>query len=245
MERLRQRILHRYPDVKINYFNDVMNRCSDTNKLLTVLSNLRKDVDRFIIIENTNYTVFREFAYKLFDEDVLLNKRLKRYRFIIIRGEGSAISMNVHDELEFILKHVCGQKHTECNICCNEFQGECVNCYHCKNDICFTCAQQLFDTTAYWCPFCGYHYLYPQLGKPSDIEQDASELEFQIRRMMQQCKSHITDNTGKLKQHTMLIGLPFETCAKFHQWGAKIADFDEDYLQNMKNVEISNCEGVL
>ena len=237
MEKLRQRILHRYPEVKISYFNDVIATCSDTNKLLTLLSHMRKDNDRFIIIENVNKNTFRDYAFKLLGQQALLNKRVNDYRFIIIRGEATAISMNVHEELEFILKQVLSQqRQSECRICYNEINGERVTCYHCKNEICFTCAQQLFDTTVYWCGFCGHHYLYPQLGKPSNIEQDVTELEFQIRRMTQQCRSYITDSDGKLIQHTKLIGLPLETCARFYQLGATIADFDEEYLQNMRNV---------
>ena len=49
MEKLSQRILHIYPEVKISYFSDVIAACSDTNNLLTLLSNMRKDKDRFII----------------------------------------------------------------------------------------------------------------------------------------------------------------------------------------------------
>ena len=241
MEKLRQRILHRYPEVKISYFNDVIAACSDTNKLFTLLSHMRKDKDRFIIIENINKTTFRDYAFKLLGQQTLLNQRVNEYRFIIMRGEAIAISRNVHEELEFILKQVLKQRQSECRICYNEINGERVTCYHCKNEICFTCAQQLFDTTAYWCGFCGHHYLYPNLGKPSDIDQDVTELEFHIRRMTQQCISYITDSEGKLIQHTSLIGLPLETCARFHQLGATIADFDEDYLQNISNVTKDKC----
>ena len=119
--------------------------------------------------------------------------------------------------------------------------GERVVCYHCKNASCSTCAKQLFDTTPYWCGFCGHHYLYPQLGKPSDIEQAVTELECPIKRMTQQCISFITDSDGKLITRTSLIGLPLETCARFYQLGASIADFDEDYLQNISNVTKDKC----
>ena len=54
--------------------------------------------------------------------------------------------------------------------------------------------------------------------------------------MMRQCKPYITDSHGILKQHTLLMGLPIETCAAFHQLGATIAEFDEDYFRNMGNV---------
>ena len=61
MEKLRQLILYRYPNVQISYFNDVISKCKDTNKLLTLLSNMRKDSDRFIIIEHLRTNTFREF----------------------------------------------------------------------------------------------------------------------------------------------------------------------------------------
>ena len=76
MEKLRQRILHRYPEVKISYFNDVIAACSDTNKLFTLLSHMRKDKDRFIIIENINKTTFRDYAFKLLGQQTLLNQRV-------------------------------------------------------------------------------------------------------------------------------------------------------------------------
>ena len=151
-----------------------------------------------------------------------------------------AISKDDHDELDFILKHVLASRQPECHICYNEIEPEGVVCYHCKNEICLNCAQQLFDTTAYWCAFCGHHYIYPNLGKPSNIQQDVTELEFNIRRMIQQCKSYITDSDGKLKSQTTLIGLPMETCVRFHQLGATIADFDEGYLHNIDNITITN-----
>ena len=238
MERLRQRILYIYPDVKINYFNDVIDKCSDTTKLLTLLSNLRKNDDRFIIIEHLKTNTFREFANKLLGDDERINKGLNDYSFIIMRSKAISISMDDPDELDFILKQVLNKKQTECHICYDEMIGECVRCYHCKSDICFTCAQKLFDTTAYWCGFCGHHYLFQNLGKPRDIEQDVTELEFHIRQLIQQCKQHITDSHGKLLPHTIYIGLPVETCGMFHGMGATIADFDEDYLQNMKNVDV-------
>ena len=118
-------------------------------------------------------------------------------------------------------------------------KGQRIDCYHCKNEVCLTCAQQLFDTTPDLCPSCGRHYLYPQLGKPGDIERDTAELEFHIQRMIQQCKSYITDSNGKLKQHTLLMGLPIEMRTMFRHLSATIAEFDEDYMQNMDNISIN------
>ena len=202
MEKLRQRLLHRYPELKISYFNDVISKCKDTNILLTLLSNMRKHEDRFIIIENINKNIFREFAHQLIGDGEKINKMLKSYEFIIIRGEATSISSDDNDELEFILKQVFDKLQPDCHICYNQIEKERITCYHCKNEICLTCAQELFETTAYWCPFCGHHYIYPQLGKPSNIEQDMTELEFHLKRMIQQCKSYITDRDGKLTPHT-------------------------------------------
>ena len=87
MERLRQRILFRYPDVKLSVFNDVIDKCSDTNKLLELLTKMREDVDRFIIIEHLNKNTFSELARKLIGDDKRMNKRMYSYKFIIVRGE--------------------------------------------------------------------------------------------------------------------------------------------------------------
>ena len=65
MEKLKQRILYRYSDVKISCFNDVMDKCSDTNKLFDILTKMREDSDRFIIIEHLNTNAFRQFACRL------------------------------------------------------------------------------------------------------------------------------------------------------------------------------------
>jgi hypothetical protein len=83
------------------------------------------------------------------------------------------------------------------------------------------------------------------LGKPGDIELDTTDLDFQIKHMMQQCKSYFTDNHGKSKPLTLLMGLPVETRVAFHQLGATIADFDEDYYRNMGNVSIKKYKAQL
>ena len=79
MEKLRQRILYRYPGVNISYFNDVMNKCSDTNKLSELLNKMREDLDRFIIIEHLNTNTFRELARKLLGDDKRINKIMNSY----------------------------------------------------------------------------------------------------------------------------------------------------------------------
>ena len=79
MEKLKQRILYRYSDVKISCFNDVMDTCSDTNKLLDLLTKMREDSDRLVIIEHLNTNTFREFARKLLGDDERINKKLKSY----------------------------------------------------------------------------------------------------------------------------------------------------------------------
>ena len=113
-----------------------------------------------------------------------------------------------------------------------------VACYHCKSEICLTCAQQLFETTVYWCGFCGHHCLFPDLGEPSNIDHDITELEFHIRRMMQQFKPQITNSHGKLLS-TAYIGLSFEICAELYGMGATITDFNKNYLDRLSNVKIS------
>ena len=167
------------------------------------------------------------------------------YTFII-RRRNVAISRDDDDDLAFILKQICDKRQSECSICYNDMvKNKRINCYHCRNDICLNCAQQIFDTTAYWCPFCSHHYIYPQLAKPGNIELDTTYLDFHIKRMMIQCKSYITDNHGKLKPLTLLMGLPAETCAAFYQLGARIAEFDEDHYRNMGNVTIKKYKAQL
>ena len=156
-----------------------------------------------------------------------------------MRGGNVALSRDDDDELNFTLKQVCDKRQSERHICYNDMKNsKRISCYHCRNEICLTCAPKLYDTTPYWCPFCGHHYIYPQLGKPGDIERDTTDLDFHIQHMMLQRKSYITDSNGKLKPHTLSMGLPIETCAVFHHLGATIAEFDEDYFRNMGNVSI-------
>ena len=77
-------------------------------------------------------------------------------------------------------------------------------------------------------------------AKPGNIELDTTELGYHIKRMIQQCKSYITDSKGKVKPVTLLMGLLlFETCAIFHEIGATIAEFDEDYYRKIGNVSIN------
>ena len=59
MEKLKQRVLFRYPDVKISCFNDVIDKCSDTSKLLELVTKMRENSDRFIIVERLNTNTFR------------------------------------------------------------------------------------------------------------------------------------------------------------------------------------------
>ena len=147
---------------------------------------MRQDSDRFIIIEHLNTNTFREFACELLGDDERIAKIMNSYKFTKMRVRNNAISRDDDDELEFILKQVYDKRQSECYLCYNDMKNsKWIRCYHCRNEICLTCAHQFFDTTSYRCPFCGHQYIYHQLSKPGDIERDMTDLESHFQHMMQ------------------------------------------------------------
>ena len=150
---------------------------------------------------------------------------------MLIRGDKTAITLGNQDEIEFILKHTLTDIQKECVICCNDFNdGERLSCYHCKNAICLTCAQTLFDTTPFWCGYCGHHYLFPQIAKAKDIDTNTETLDDYLVYLIRHEKHHVLNGAGQLHK-TCWISLAPNVLARLDFYGAIVVDtFDEELL---------------
>jgi hypothetical protein len=239
MQRLAIQINNRYPEAKIAYFNNIANGQIDFDTLLLLLSKMRMDENRFIIIEKIDKKQFYKFAKSLFD-----SKHTERgmlvYNFILIRGKSTALAVGDPKEIEFILKQSLGDMQNECAICCNDLKldDNAVHCYHCRNKMCLKCAQTLFDTTLYWCPFCCHHLLLPQIAKPRDVDDAMEELDEYLAYIIQHEKHNICDKTGRIHV-THWIGVSVETLTKFKFYGATIVDtFQTEYIHALPNAII-------
>ena len=115
MERLKQIVLDRYPDVKITYFNDVATHCKSFKQQIQLVEQLSKNKNRKAIIERDNNIRFNKLAKEIIGE--LNSTHLIFSRFILLRGNAKAISMNRLDELKRIVKHILFFKTRECGIC--------------------------------------------------------------------------------------------------------------------------------
>jgi hypothetical protein len=206
---------------------------------MKALEQMRQDSSMFIVIERQSKIRFNKFATEIIGVDRLAGTRLNDYQFIIISGEKVSISTNNREELRFILKQVFKDYECECVICYREIKdAERQSCYHCRNPICMNCAQTLFDTTAYWCVICGRHYLFPELGKPKDINIDLEVLDVNIKRVIQKYKPRLTDEQGNLHPMTQYTELVPELKEVFKDLGATINDdFDGHYLSRMSNCQ--------
>ena len=165
MEKLKQILLDRYPNININYFNDVAPHCKNIKQQLILINNLRKDDNRVVIIERSSNIRFNKLARELIGE--LDSTSLNDYCFILLRGPAKAIAMNDLPELNHIVKHVLCPIKSDCGICYNTTTDDVTGCYHCKTLFCMSCAQRLYDTTLYFCPYCCNHLIFPELCKPS------------------------------------------------------------------------------
>ena len=79
MEKLVQRALYGYSEVKISRCNDIMDKSADRNKLFDLLTKMREDSYRCITLEHLDTSTFREFACKLLGDDKRTKNRLNTY----------------------------------------------------------------------------------------------------------------------------------------------------------------------
>jgi hypothetical protein len=243
MDRIVRTIVYRYPDAKITEFNKIAQTHIEFDKLITLLNKLRMDENRFVIIDKkTNKKRFEKFVKSLFGPKVP-TEDLPLYNVILTRGDKTAITIGEQDEIDFILKHTLTDVETECVLCCNDIDinatvyHERIRCYHCRNSICVTCAQTLFDTTLFWCPFCGHHYIFPQIAKPTDIDIDTETLDDYLTYIIRHEKHHIVNDEGQLYK-TFWISLAPNVLVKFALYGATVVDtFDEEFLPCITNVK--------
>ena len=145
MERLKQIILNRYPDINISYFNDVATHCKKFKQQLLLIEQLCKDENRTVIIERNSNVRFNKLANEIIGG--LDSTSLNDYRFILLRSKAKAISMNWLDELQHIVKHILFPMKQECGVCYKriaEEDDDVVGCYPCKSLTCIGCAQRLY-----------------------------------------------------------------------------------------------------
>ena len=233
MDRLKQIILNRYPSVNITYFNDVASGCNNFKQQLLLIEKLCKDQNTIVIIERSNNIRFNKLAQELIGE--LDSTSLNDYCFILLRGPAKAIAMNWLHELQYIVKHVLCPMKSECGICYNYIVDEATCCYHCKTMFCMDCAQHLYDTTSYFCPYCCNHLIFPELCKPSGDYHEY--LEYVIRELMEPATID-----GKVRYDMCVIALPPHTIDMLCKLGAsRNNNFDEVFLERMAN-SITTCK---
>lgn len=233
MDRLKQIILNRYPDVNISYFNDVASRCKHFKQQLRLIESLCKDNNRVIVIERSSNIRFNKLAQELIGE--LDSTYLNDYCFILLRGPAKAIAMNWLHELQYIVKHVLCPMTSECGICYNYIADEATCCYHCKTMFCMDCAQHLYDTTLYVCPYCCNHLIYPELCKPSGEYHEC--LEYLIRELMVPATID-----GKVRPDMCVAELPSHTIDKLCELGAsRNSNFEVPFLERMAH-STTNCK---
>ena len=93
--------------------------------------------------------------------------------------------------------------------------------------MCVGCAQHLFNTTAYLCPYCCIHLVYPELCKPAG-EYNA-ELDSYIKLLM---RPAISD--GLVPPITYVAALHPSTIRKLCELGAsRNNDFAEHFVECM------------
>ena len=119
-------MLDRYPNININYFNDVAPHCKNIKQQLILINNLRKDDNRVVIIERSSNIRFNKLARELIGE--LDSTSLNDYCFILLRGPAKAIAMNDLPELNHIVKHVLCPIKCDCGICYNTTTDDVTGC---------------------------------------------------------------------------------------------------------------------
>ena len=144
--------------------------------------------------------------------------------------------MNWLDELKHIVKHILFHMKQECGVCYNRIAEDegLVGCYHCKTMMCVSCAQHLFETTAYWCPYCCNRVIYPELCKPSG--EYNTELDHYIKLLM---KHAIPDDLVQPIAH--VAALRPCTIDKLCDLGvSRNSNFDEHFVERMAmNTKVS------
>lgn len=202
MCKLHSQIKQRYPDNKIINFNNKISQCKSYKQQLKLLGKLRADNNVFITIERACNIKFNKFVLDLYnDSDHDIDASLaNKFCYLIIRGEKTALLNTNQDEIQSTLKHLFYDDPHECGLCCNEFisDDDVFTCYHCKASMCVTCAQHLFDTTSFFCPWCATHLFFPEISKPYDCED---ELDFALKKLMAIC---VPD--GQLNNTDIAIG---------------------------------------
>ena len=136
--------------------------------------------------------------------------------------------MNRLDELQYIVKHIRCPMARECGICYNRIaDGEdVIACYHCKSMMCICCSQHLFNITAYWCPYCRNHLIYPETCKPSEYN---AELDDCIKLLMEPLTSN-----GILPPMTHVASLHPRTIDELCELGAsRNNNFDGHFVTRM------------
>ena len=228
MNELHSLIKHRYPDTHIINFNDKSLQCKNYKHQMRLLNNLRTNDNTFITIERASNIKFNKFAIELSGEygdeiDVSIANNLC---LIIIRGKKVALLDAEQYEIPSILKHLFHDISHECGLCCNDFTSDNAEfkCYHCKSSMCGTCAQRLFDTTSFWCPYCQTHLLFPEISRPYECHD---ELDSTLNQLMDGFTK-----VGKLNMNTVKLGkLPTDTLHLLSELGARINSYvDLDYM---------------
>jgi len=234
MERLKQIILSRYPNIKISVFNEVATHCKSFKQQIQLIEQLCKHENRIVIIERNSNIRFNKLANELIGE--LSSTGLNSYRFILLREKAKAISMNCLDELQYIVKHILCPITQECGVCYNRIADgdDVIVCYHCKSLLCICCSQHLYNTTAYWCPYCCNHLIYPEICKPSQYN---AELDDCMRLIMEP----IAPN-GILPPMTYVASLHTDTIDKLCKLGASRNNNFSEYFVKRRAVDIKMRE---
>ena len=123
-----------------------------------------------------------------------------------------SVAMNWLQELQYIVKHVLCHMKSECGVCYNCIAEEATCCYHCKTMFCMVCAQHLYDTTLYFCPYCCNHVMFPELCKPSGESHEY--LDYVIRELMELATIH-----GKVRPDMCVAELPSHTIDQLYEVG--------------------------
>jgi len=145
--------------------------------------------------------------------------------------------MNWLDELQHIVKHILFPVKKECGVCYNHIaeDEDVTGCYHCKSLLCAGCAMSLLNTTAYWCPYCRNHLIYPEICRPSG-EYNA-ELDNYMRMLVRP-----TISNGLLPPTTYVAALHPLTIDKLCELGASRNNgFDEHFVKRMAS-EFRTCK---
>ena len=144
--------------------------------------------------------------------------------------------MNSLDELQHIVKHIIFPMNQECGVCYNSIDAEeVVACYHCAALLCAGNAKRLLYTTAYWCPYCRNHLIYPEICRPS-VEYIA-ELDDYMRMLVRPTMSN-----GLLPPTTYVAALHPLTIDRLCELGASRNNgFDEHFVKYIAS-EFRTCK---